>query len=81
MEKVYLQPAASIIEKHGIDILAQITGKDKSRIYRWRLPKDVGGTGGSVPQDDAQKLLNYAKKHDGFDISPDEFFLSQSEVA
>lgn len=74
MADEYLDPAKTIIAKAGgIDAVAEITGKHVSRIYRWRQSREVGGTGGVVPHDDATKLLQAAKDR-GLDITPADFF-------
>jgi hypothetical protein len=73
MSETHLNPAKSVIGKIGIDKVATITGKHVSRVYRWMYPKERGGTGGRVPQEDAEKLLAYAKEHK-IDLAPADFF-------
>lgn len=73
MSETHLNPAKSVIDKIGIDKVVTITGKHVSRVYRWMYPKERGGTGGRVPQEDAEKLLAYAKENK-IDLSPADFF-------
>jgi hypothetical protein len=73
MSDTHLNPAKSVIAKIGIDKVCAITGKHVSRVYRWMYPKERGGTGGRVPQEDAEKLLAYAKDK-SIDLSPADFF-------
>lgn len=81
MSKNHLDPAKSIIGKFGgPDPVARITGKHISRVYRWMHPKERGGTGGVIPQADAQKLLAHARS-EGIDLDPREFFQSGAELA
>jgi transposase len=70
MEK-YLEPAHTVIRKFavngklssGIDLISEITGSDRTSVYRWMRPKEKGGTGGLVPTKQQPKLLEYAKEN------------------
>jgi hypothetical protein len=70
MSKKYLDPAYSLILRFsptgelskGIDSVAAITGADRTRVYRWMRPKDVGGTGGLIPSRQQKKLFEHAKE-------------------
>lgn len=53
--------------------MSAITGKHVSRVYRWMYPKEKGGTGGYVPQEDAAKLLKAAPVR-GVPLKPADFF-------
>lgn len=69
-----LDPAASVIAALGGPArVSSITGKDISRVYRWMAPKDVGGTGGLIPQPEAAKLLRHAKDN-GIAVTAADFF-------
>jgi hypothetical protein len=58
-----LEPAHSVIQTFGgFEAVAKITGKHISRVYRWTYPKARGGTDGFIPQTDAEKLLEHARK-------------------
>lgn len=70
----HLQPAKGIIGKlGGPAAVAAITGKHISRVYGWMYEKARGGTGGSIPQADAEKLLAHAEA-EGIDLTPADFF-------
>lgn len=73
MKPEHLDPARSVIAKIGVDKVAEITGKHVSRVYRWMYSQERGGTGGLIPQMDAQKLLAWARDND-FALSAAEFF-------
>jgi len=67
-------PAERVISiMGGAKSVARILDKDVSGIYRWRYSKERNGTGGLVPQADAQRLLDYAASN-GIDLSPADFF-------
>ncbi len=80
MSDKHLDPAKSVIAKIGIEKVAEVTGKHVSRVYRWMYPKDRGGTGGFIPQADAQALLVYARQKD-IALSPAEFIEAVPEAA
>lgn len=45
-----MNPAARVIKAFGGPAkLAEILGRDPSRIYRWTYPEERGGTGGAIP--------------------------------
>lgn len=77
----YMDPAHSLIRKFapqgrlssGINIVAQITGADRTRVYRWMRPKEKGGTGGLIPSQQQAKLFAYAQEHQ-LPVSPTDFF-------
>lgn len=69
-----LDPAHTVIQTlGGFDAVAKITGKHISRVYRWTYPKGRGGTGGYIPQADAEKLLAHAQEK-RISLSPADFF-------
>jgi hypothetical protein len=73
-ERKQLDPARTVIAKlGGAETVARITGKHVSRVYRWMKPKKIGGTGGTIPQADAVKLLHYAKA-ENIDLRAEHFF-------
>ncbi|MGR9149633.1 hypothetical protein ACU8MT_09240 [Rhizobium leguminosarum] len=70
-----LEPAASIIDRFGgPEAVQEITGADRTRVYRWTQPKEKGGTDGIIPLKPAQKLWAHAKAT-GLEI-PGDLFLS-----
>ena len=76
MAVMHLDPAKSVIDKIGVDRVAEITGKHVSRVYRWMYPKVRGGTDGLIPHSDASKLLVYAQQN-GIELSPADFFVER----
>jgi hypothetical protein len=75
-----LEPAASIIDRFGgPDAVQEITGADRTRVYRWTQPRERGGTDGIIPLKPAQKLWAYAKAN-RLDI-PSDLFLSAGAEA
>lgn len=74
MKKHQLNPAFSVIKKiGGVALVSTITGRDVSRVYRWTYPKELGGTGGFIPHEEALKLLDHAKVN-GLSLTPSDFF-------
>lgn len=70
-----LEPATSIIDRFGgPDVVQEITGVDRTRVYRWTQPKEKGGTGGVIPLKPAQKLWAHAQAN-GLPV-PSDIFLS-----
>lgn len=72
MRENYLDPARSVIAKIGIEKVARLTGKHRSRIYRWMYPKERGGTGGLIPYDVVVVLRAYVEDA-GIDLTADDF--------
>jgi hypothetical protein len=67
-----MNPAKAVIDRlGGIEVVSGITGRHASRIYRWMYPKEHGGTGGSIPQREAGKILAHARAHN-LSITADE---------
>lgn len=76
-----MEPAKSIIEKCGGPAkVAEITGRDISRVYRWMYPADRGGSNGRIPYDEAEKLLKHAAEN-GIPLVHSEFFGAPSGEA
>jgi len=73
MKDHHLEPARSVVAKLGTRVVAEVTGKHVSRIYRWMAPREKGGTGGFIPHEDANALIEYARA-EGVDLSPGDFF-------
>lgn len=72
MSEKHLDPARSVIAKIGIEKVSEVTGKHVSRVYRWMYPKEKGGTGGFIPQADAQAILSFARENN-IPLLPSEF--------
>ncbi|MBL3587753.1 hypothetical protein JMM61_20805 [Rhodovulum sulfidophilum] len=66
--------ADRIIEKcGGVTRTAEIVGVRKNWIYRWRLPRERGGTGGDIPRAAQLKIMEAARQG-VVTISPEDFF-------
>lgn len=57
----------------GKAALAEVAEVHITRVHRWLLPKEQGGTGGLIPLRHQQKLLNKAREL-GIDLTPADFF-------
>lgn len=69
-----MEPAQTIIELcGGFRAVAQITGRDETRVRRWTYPKDRGGTGGLIPAE-CQVLLMAAARERGLPLTAEHFF-------
>lgn len=76
-----MSPAERIIEKcGGAGVVAEIVGVHVSRVHRWTYSKERGGTGGLIPAQHQQPILDRARER-GIDISPADFFQSATEAA
>lgn len=63
-------PAARVIRKcGGIAATAELIDRDRSVVNRWLLPKESGGTGGIIPAQHQQPLLDK-----NLDLKPEDFF-------
>lgn len=61
-DSAHLEPARSIIGRlGGVDVVASITGKHRTNVFRWMYPPNRGGTGGMIPLREIPKLLKFAK--------------------
>lgn len=69
-----MTPAERIIEKCGSKAkVAELAGVHVTRVHRWTLPKEQGGTGGVVPSQKQQTLLDNARR-EGIELSTEDFF-------
>lgn len=74
-----MEPAKTIIEIcGGVDAVAKLTGRDKSRVHRWAYPKEKGGSNGLIPSEVAVDLLAKAE-HLG--LKPEHFFPTKGDAA
>jgi hypothetical protein len=70
-----MEPASTIISIcGGVAAVAEMVGRDETRVRRWTYPKDRGGTGGLVPSDCQQPLLEAARAK-GLALTPENFFI------
>ena len=66
--------AERVIQKcGGAEETAKLLGITATSVHRWKYPKDRGGSGGIVPSDKAQLLLDAARKS-GIELEPSDFF-------
>lgn len=69
-----MEPASTIIEIcGGVGAVAEMTGRDPSRVHRWTYPKEKGGTNGLIPTDAAQDLMREARAR-RIPLKPEHFF-------
>lgn len=85
MTDKYLDPAYSIIRtfgdgklSRGIDAVAEIVKRDRSRVYRWMRPKELGGTDGFIPAQAQRALWEYSKANGGPQVVKDFFVLASA---
>lgn len=72
-----LEPAATVISIcGGVDATAALVERDPSRVRRWGYPTERGGTGGFIPSQLQQRLLDAAGKK-GLPLEPKHFFKDQ----
>lgn len=64
--------AAHIVGKLGWQPLAEITGRNRTRILNWRNPQTKGGSDGLVPTKPAA-LLWLAMERGELALSPEDF--------
>lgn len=80
-QSVHLEPARTIIERlGGVDEVAKITGKHRTRVFRWMYSADRGGTGGLIPQREIPKLLQFAREA-GIRLRHADFFAATEAAA
>lgn len=66
--------ADKIIDKcGGVANVAALAGCTENWVYRWRMSKEDGGTGGRVPHK-AQVALIEAARAGKCDVEPSDFF-------
>jgi len=67
-----MNPAKTVIKIcGGVDAVAEMTGRHRSRVHRWAYPKEKGGSDGFIPSEVAATLLEKAS-HLG--LRPEHFF-------
>jgi hypothetical protein len=76
-ERVITKCGAGDLTK-GLSLVAEWTGVDRSRLYRWMQPKTKGGTGGLIPAQHHQRIMNCAR-HFSVALDPADFFDGDGE--
>lgn len=75
--KMVASPAARVIEKcGGVDRVAKIVGRTPGSVYKWRWPKEKGGTGGLIPTDAQTKIWDAALRGE-VDLTREDFLPEQ----
>ena len=74
-----LNPAQRVIEIcGGFRAVAEMTGRHETRVRRWTYDKDKGGTGGVIPADMQQRILDAARAR-RLPLEPEHFFVMPEE--
>lgn len=67
--------AARIIRLCGVKRIAKWAGVTETSVYRWDHAKEKGGSGGVIPSEHHQLILNGALA-EGCALTPADFFAS-----
>ena len=74
-----LDPAKTVIDIcGGVDAVAEMTGRDRSRVHRWGYPKNRDGSDGYIPPKVAAELLEKAA---ALGLRPEHFFPNPEDAA
>lgn len=66
--------AARVIGKlGGARRVAKLLGLNPTAVYKWTYERDRGGTGGLIPAEHQQALLDIGRR-EGCDLTPSDFF-------
>ena len=72
-----MEPARTVITIcGGYAETARMSGRSEVRVRRWEYPKEKGGTGGLIPSDCQQTLLDAARA-EGKPLRPEHFFTAE----
>jgi hypothetical protein len=70
-----MDPAKTIIALcGGFKAVAVMVQRSEVRVRRWTYTPEKGGTGGLIPSDCQQRLLDEARRQ-GLPLTPDHFFI------
>lgn len=76
-----MEPAHTIIDLcGGFRAVAEMVGRDETRVRRWTYPKDRGGTDGLIPSE-CQRALMEAARWRGLPLTAEHFFPAQDKGA
>lgn len=77
----YVSPVAKrVLDKlGGVPKVAKILNRKPSGIYKWTYPRARSGTGGLIPSECQQPLLDYAHANGIADLTPEDFFEDPAE--
>lgn len=74
-----MEPAHTVIEIcGGFKVVAEIVGRDETRVRRWTYGKDRGGTGGLIPSECQQVIMDAARER-GLPLTAEHFFPAQPQ--
>ena len=74
-----MEPAKTVIEIcGGVKAVAEMCGRDVSRVHRWGYPNERGGSDGFIPPQVAADLL---KKAEHLGLKAEHFFPSKEDAA
>lgn len=74
-----LEPAHTVIKIcGGFEATAAMADRSEVRVRRWTYTKEKGGTGGLIPADCQQRLLDEARSR-GLPLRPEHFFAPQPQ--
>lgn len=75
-----MEPAKTIIDIcGGFKAVAEMTGRDETRVRRWTYAKCKGGTNGLIPSEMASLLMREARAK-GIPLKPCHFFPGCGDV-
>lgn len=80
----WLEPAASVVRKiGGVEMTAVVCGVTKQTVYKWFYPthpaSGARGTGGLIPADRQQIILEWSRRN-GNPVKPDDFFIYSRQL-
>jgi hypothetical protein len=77
----HLDPARYVIKRlGGVRAVAEIAGVDESTVRRWMMPREKKGSGGFIPVERAQVLLQWARENK-IKLKADDFFVSNATLS
>ena len=76
-----MEPASTIINLFGGDTaVAKIISKHRTTVARWKLPREIGGLGGRIPQEYWDVLLLEAAERGIAGVTPETLFRATQNV-
>lgn len=77
---MHLSPAEYVIKVFkGVRAAATAIGRDRSAIYKWKLPRDMGGCDGQIPGPARKAILSKARELD-LDITSHDLDFGRSII-
>jgi transposase len=76
-----MTPASLIVGRFGsASTVAEVTGVHRTRVYNWLRAKELGGSGGRIPQSHHLRLLEAARER-GIPLTAAELIGDMAEAA